>query len=372
MKFPSFKIEDYFTKYEFSTQYMMGSSDPETHRVSELIAMADMESLALWDNLSLGYTEYYGLPLLREEISKLYPSLTAENILVCAGAEETIFVSLHVLLEKGDEVVIVTPCYQSLLEIPKILGAQVTEMPLTWQDNHWSFDLEQFSNRVTNRTKLVILNFPHNPTGFQPSQALFKEIIDIIRNRGSYLLCDEVYRLSEYNLEDRLPNAADCYEKAMSIGVMSKSFGLPGLRIGWLALSDKSLLGEFASNKNYTSMCNSAPSEILSLIALRNKETILGRNVRIAQQNLDFLDQFFHRHSSLFDWYRPTVGFLSFPKLKLPVSIDDFAKKFVDEHDVLILPGTVFDNTKNHFRIGYGKCNLPEALNRFEQYMLSY
>lgn len=368
MKFPPFKIEEYFTIYEFSARYMMGSSDPETHTLSELVSMADKECLSLWNDLKLGYTEYYGLPLLREELSNLYSKLNQENILVCSGAEEGIFISLQVLLERDDHVVVVTPCYQSLKEIPKLLGANVTEMPLEWVNNQWHFNLEKFSKFVTDQTKLVILNFPHNPTGFHPNQQLFWDIIEIIKKHNCYLFCDEVYRLSEQNNLDTLPNAVDCYEKSISLGVMSKSFGLAGLRIGWLASNDKSLLRDFSSNKNYTSICNSAPSEILSLIALRNKEHIIERNLTIAKKNLDLLDQFFNQFQSVYDWYRPTAGFIAFPRLKLDLQIEQFSKRLVDEENILILPGLLFDNMDNHFRIGYGRQNLPEALDKFDRF----
>jgi aspartate/methionine/tyrosine aminotransferase len=368
MLLPQFRLEEYFAKYEFVAPFMMGSSDPETHTLTELVSMADEECLSLWNNLKFTYTETHGLPLLREEIKKLYNTQDKDNILVFAGAEEAIYITMQVMLKRGDHVVVLTPCYQSLKEIPKAAGANVTEISLDWENNNWSFNLEKFKTVVTDKTKLVILNFPHNPTGFHPSQKLFKAIINIVKQHDAYLFSDEVYRLSEQNPADCLPNAVDCYEKAISLGVMSKSFGFPGLRIGWLASHDKSLLHDLASYKNYTSICNSAPSEMLSLIALRNKEHILQRNREIAKNNLDLLDSFFSQHSSVYDWYRPTAGFINFPRLKLDINIDQYAKKLIDEEGVIILPGTLFDNSNNHFRLGFGRRNLPEALSRLESF----
>lgn len=368
MLLPAFKLEEYLAKYEFDAPFMMGSSDPETHTLSELVAMADDECLPLWNDLKFSYTETHGLPLLREEISKLYTTQDKDNILVFSGAEEAIYIAMQVMLKRGDHVVALTPCYQSLKEIPKAAGANVTKFSLDWKNNHWSFDLDKFASVVTNKTKLVILNFPHNPTGFHPDQKLFKNIIDIVKQHNAYLFSDEVYRLSEQNPADCLPNAVDCYDKAISLGVMSKSFGLPGLRIGWLVTQDKSLLHELASYKNYTSICNSAPSEILSIMALRNKHHIVQRNKAIAKNNLDLLDTFFNQYTSIFDWYRPTAGFINFPRLKLDINIDEFAKKLIDDEGVIILPGTLFDNTNNHFRLGFGRQNLPEALSRLERF----
>lgn len=368
MLLPHFKIEEYFAKYEFVAPFMMGSSDAETHTLKELLAMADEECLSLWNNLKFSYTETHGLPLLRDEIRKIYNIQDKNNILIFSGAEEAIYIVMHVLLKPGDDVIVLTPCYQSLKEIPKSTGANIKEFSLDWKNNNWSFNLEKFTALLTNKTKLVVINFPHNPTGFHPSQELFKTIINIVKQHGAYLFSDEVYRLSEQNIDDCLPNAVDCYEKAISLGVMSKSFGLPGLRIGWIASHNKSLLSDLASYKNYTTICNSAPSEILSLIALRNKESILQRNREIAKYNLDLLDKFFNHYSSVYEWYRPKASFINFPRLKLDISIDQFAKNLIDEEGVIILPGTLFDNANNHFRLGFGRRNLPEALERFERF----
>ncbi len=366
MKIAPFKIEEYFTQYEFSVQYMMGSSDPESFTLSEIVAMADSESLSLWNQLYLGYTEYYGLPLLRAEISQLYSSLDQNHILVCSGAEEAIYITMQVLLKPGDQVIVVTPCYNSLKEIPKAVGAQVTELPLNYQNDHWSLDLEKFASLVTKRTKLIIVNFPHNPTGFLPNHETFQAIVEIAKRHNSYLFSDEVFRLSEQDPQDRLPNAVDCYEKALSIGVMSKSFGLAGLRIGWIASHLKSLLHDFVSYKNYTSMCNSAPSEILSLIALRNKERILERIQNITKPNLDLLDNYFQRNADVYQWERPRAGFVGFPKLKLQINIETFSKRFIEEENVVILPDTLFDYSDNRFRVGYGRGYFLETLNRLE------
>lgn len=368
MQLPAFKLEEYFAKHEFTAPYMLSASDCESHGLGELIAMADQECLSLWNNLKLGYTETHGLPLLRQEISQIYNTLANDNILLFSGAEEAIYITMQVLLKPGDQVVVLTPCYQSLQAIPKAIGANVTEFSLEWHNNHWNFNLEKFAATVTQQTKLVIVNFPHNPTGFQPDQELFKAIINIVKQHNAYLFCDEVYRLSEHDATDRLPNAVDCYEKALSLSVLSKSFGLPGLRIGWLASHDKTLLHQLSSYKNYTTICNSAPSEILALIALRNKQTILQRNIAIAKNNLDLLDQFFNQYSSLFEWYRPNAGFINFPKLKLNINIESFCERLITEQGVIIVPGTLFDNNSNHFRVGFGRRNLPEALQRLEQF----
>ncbi len=368
MLLPPFKIEDFFARYEFTTPYMLGSSDPESHSLAELLAMANSEDRQLWDNLRLGYTESQGLPLLRQEIAQLYQLENADNCLVFSGAEEGIFVAMQVLLQAGDHVVVLTPCYESLKVLPKAISSNVTEFSLDWQDGGWSFNLERFSQVVTKETRLVIINFPHNPTGFQPTQELFHEILAVVRNSGAYLFSDEVYRFSEQSVAERLPAAADCYDKALSLGVMSKSFGLPGLRIGWVAAQDQVLLQRLAAYKNFTTICNASPSEILALIALKNKDQILQRNRDIAKHNLDLLDEFFQQYPDVYSWYRPRAGFIAFPRLKLLMNINAFTEKLAQEEGVLLLPGSLFDDRNNHFRLGFGRVNLPEALLRLERF----
>lgn len=368
MHLPTFKLEEYFAKHEFSAPYMLGSSDAETHNLSELLAMADVQCLHLWQNLKMSYTETHGLPLLREEISRLYTKQAPDNILVFSGAEEAIYITMRVLLQANDEVVVLTPCYQSLTDVAKAIGAKVIEFSLDWIGTAWGFDLARFKQTLTAKTKLVVINFPHNPTGFHPDKMMFNEIISSVKQWGIHLFSDEVYRLSEQNSRDTLPNAADCYDKALSLSVMSKAFGLPGLRIGWLAAQDKALLAQLANYKNYTTICNSAPSELLSVIALRNKQEILNRNIGIAKHNLALLDKFFSRHGAAYAWYRPKAGFVSFPRLKLAIDIVDYAEKFISEEGVIIAPGTLFNNFTNHFRLGFSRGNLPEVLERLERF----
>lgn len=370
MHIPPFKLEDYFAKHEFNSPYMMGSSDPETHTLSEVMSMADAESQTLWEQLPLCYTESHGLPLLRLEISKLYKNLHASNILVFSGAEEAIYITLQMILQPGDHAIVVTPCYQSLKQIPISVGAKVTECALEWQDSRWAFNLDKLAEAITSKTKLIVINFPHNPTGLHIDRETFNSIVDIARQNNIRLFCDEVYRHSEYDANACLPNGADVYENAISMGVMSKSYGMAGLRIGWIATQDKALLKSLAAYKNYTTICNSAPSEILALIALRNKEKILKRNLEIAHTNLQLLDTFFNKHPETFEWYKPTAGFINFPRLKLNMNIDNFTHKLMMEEGVVILPGTLFDNDSNHFRLGFGRRNLPDALERLERFTL--
>lgn len=371
MQIPNFKLEEFWKKYEFSAPYLLCPSDVETWSLKELLALADAESQTLWENLHLGYTESPGLPLLREEIASLYSTLDKDHILTTAGAEEGIYCSMQSLLSPRDHVIVISPCYQSLETLPKALGAEVTNIPLD-PKKKWKLDVEQLKSTFRSSTKLLILNCPHNPTGSLLDKEVFETMIELGKANDAYIFSDEVYRYLEIDESKRLPAIADAYEKGISLNVITKAFGLGGLRIGWLASRDKDILQKIGSYKLYTSISNSAPSEILALIALRAKDVILKRNREIMMSNLSLLDQFFERYSSYFAWNRPESGTMAFPELLLPIPIDRFIEKLVEEAGVLIMPGSVFDFSGNFFRIGFGRRSMPEALKRFEQYLDTY
>jgi aspartate/methionine/tyrosine aminotransferase len=367
VKIPEFELERYFARYEFEVTYLLGSSDMEGYRMGELLELADDECRELWENLSLGYTESAGHPLLRREISDLYESVNEEETLVFSGAEEAIFSLLNTLLKPGDHAIVTWPAYQSLYEVARAAGADVTLLPLDHADG-WRLDPEAVRRALRPSTRLIVINFPHNPTGHLPDAGTFDSVVEIAREAGVYLLSDEVYRFLEYDPADRLPAAADLYERSASLGVMSKAFALAGLRIGWLATRDAELLRRVAAFKDYTTICNSAPSEVLALIALRAREAVLARNMGIIESNLPRVDHFFEDWKSAFEWVRPRAGCIGFPRLLPDVPVEEFAAGLVEEEGVMVLPGTVYGHEGNHFRLGFGRRDFPEALERLERF----
>jgi aspartate/methionine/tyrosine aminotransferase len=194
-----------------------------------------------------------------------------------------------------------------------------------------------------------------------------QEIITICENNNSILFSDEVYRFSEYNGE-MIP-VADKYKNGLSLGVLSKPLGLPGLRIGWIASQNQEILARLQAYKDYTTICNSAPSEFLAEIALRNKEIILQRNRKIIDHNLNLLDDFFAKYHELFEWVRPTAGSIGFVKIKFSDNVAAFCEAVIMKKGILLLPSTVFDYGNKHFRIGFGRKNMPIALRILEEYV---
>ena len=365
-----FKLEEYMTQHEFSAQYLLCSSDAQSFSMQEVLALADDHDKDTWDKLSLGYTECYGLPQLREQITdSIYPTLKAENILCFSGAEEGIFASLHVLCEPQDHVIALTPCYQSLLEIPILKGATATQIQLLEQ-NQWRIDLDVIRTAITPQTKCIIINFPHNPTGQVITQQELSDLVALCAKHDLWLFSDEVYRLLGAPSEPWAVPVATMYPKALSLGVMSKAFGMAGLRIGWIACQDLVLIHKIKQMKDYLSICNSAPAEILSLIALKNKDKILARNNQIVSKNLKLLDNFMEEYRHLFEWVRPQGGCVGFVKYKGRESIEDFAKRLIETKGVLLIPASIYDVSSNHFRIGFGRQNMPEALDKLREFLI--
>jgi aspartate/methionine/tyrosine aminotransferase len=367
MRLADFALERYFARWEFAVRHVLCASDVEGFPMADLLAMADDETRALWDELRLGYTESTGHPLLRAEIAELYRHVEPDEVLVFAGAEEAIFCLLNVLVGPGDHAVVTWPGYQSLYEVARGAGADVTLHELHEADR-WSIDVDRLIGELRPNTRVVVVNAPHNPTGMLPTHVEWARLTDELADRKIHLLSDEVYRFLERDEVDALLPGADTYAQGVSLGVMSKSFAMAGLRIGWLATRDRELLARCAAFKDYTTICSAAPSEILALIGLRSRDRVLARSLRIVADNLELLDDFFRRRSEWFSWVRPRAGSVGFPRLLADMPVDEFAAGLVEAEGVLLLPGSQFGHPGNHFRVGFGRENLAEALARLDAY----
>jgi aspartate/methionine/tyrosine aminotransferase len=366
MNLPPFKLERYFAKYEFNTEFLLCSSDCEAMSIADLLAFEN-GAAEKFQTTWLGYTESQGSPSLRKEICNLYTTIQPENILIHAGAEEAIYLFMHAMFKKGDHIIVHVPHYQSLSEVAKGLGCQVSPWTAR-EENGWALDLSELRDLVRPNTRAVIINVPNNPTGYLMSRTDFDELNKFVQEKNLLLFSDEVYRESEYDPATRLPAACDYGEHAVSLGVTSKTYGLAGLRIGWIATRNKKVYESMASLKDYTTICNSAPSEFLAEVALRNRQKLIDRNLSIIKHNLTIVDKLFTSYPSLFTWVRPQAGSMGFPKL-LEGDIEEFCDGLVRKAGVLLLPGTMYDDSKNHFRLGLGRKNLPQAVERLEVYL---
>jgi len=366
MKIQPFRLERYFAKYEFTAPYLLCCSDCESFTVGELLQF-ERDAQEAFSSLWLGYTESQGHPELRAQIASLYQHIAPDETLVHAGAEEAIFNVMQVVLSPGDHLIVHSPYYQSLGEIARSLGAVVSEWNSDPQRG-WELAIESLQKRLTDKTKMVVINVPHNPTGFLPSSEFMLELSRLSDEKGFIVFSDEVYRGLEYEPESRIPAFADVNERGLSLGVMSKTFGLAGLRIGWIATRNAEVLRALAAFKDYTTICSSAPSEFLATLALRHREFIVARNIGIIKHNLELLRPFFKTHSDKFDWHEPNAGPIAFPRY-LGASVERFCHDLVQHTGVLLLPGTIYGEGLPNFRIGFGRKNMPDALERLDAFL---
>ncbi|MCK5076010.1 MAG: aminotransferase class I/II-fold pyridoxal phosphate-dependent enzyme [Calditrichia bacterium] len=367
MQIEDFKLERYFAKYEFTAPYSLCSSDCESFKLSDILKL-EPGSREKLDNLWLSYTESMGDPELRINIAKTYKGISAENILVHTGAEEAIFNFMNTVLQKGDHVIVHYPGYQSLHEVARAIGCEVT----LWQaeeKNNWQLDLDFLKKNIKSNTKVVVVNVPHNPTGYLMPENEFQELTSLSQKHGFILFSDEVYRYLEYDENERLPALCEIDESGVSLGVMSKSYGLPGLRIGWIATKNKTLYNKMASFKDYTTICNSAPGEFLANIAIKHGEKLYKRNLDIILGNIKILNSFFKKHENIFNWNPPKAGPIAFPSLKNEKNSDEFCHNLVTGPGVLFLPGSLYGNYSSNFRIGFGRVNMKENLKRVEKFL---
>jgi len=293
-------------------------------------------------------------------------------VLVFAGAEEAVFCLFSTSLEAGDHVIVTWPGYQSLYEVARSAGAQVS-LHILREEDSWSLDVDRLIRSFRPTTRMVVVNAPHNPTGMLPTVDDWRRLGAACADAGIRLVADEVYRFLEHDGAETLPAGADLDARAISIGVMSKSFALAGLRIGWLATRDRAVLDRCARMKDYTTICSSAPSEILALIALRARDRVLARSREVVASNLPIVHGFMTRHADAFSWVRPRGGSTAFPRLvtggPAGSSAEGLAARLVESTGVLLLPSTTFGFGDSHFRLGLGRTDLPEALEALEQFM---
>jgi aspartate/methionine/tyrosine aminotransferase len=366
MQIKPFRIEQYFAKYEFAAKYLLSSSDAESRTIQELLDLEPGADKRFHDHWC-GYTESPGAPYLREVIAAIYKQIKSADVLVLAATEEGIFVLYHALLGPADHVIVETPCYESGLEVARSTGAQISEWHRSFE-NGWAHDLSALEKLVQSNTRIIYINSPHNPTGLLMPPYVFNQVMALAASRGIIVFSDEVYRELEHDPNHRLPAACEVYTRAVSLGSMSKTYGLPGLRLGWLACRDADILHRCLEFKYYTTICASAPSEFLAALALRHREVLVQRNLHIVHRNLPLLDAFLQRRSHLFAWTKPNASPIGFVRFKPDRDVFGFCEQVVRDSSVLLLPGTVYDEPR-HIRFGYGRKNMPEALEHFAAYL---
>lgn len=368
MKIKPFHLERYFAQHEFSARYLLSSSDCDGFSLNEILAMASRQELEQWNSLQLGYTESSGLPELREEIAKLYKSTSPNDVFVLSPGEAN-FIAMNVLLQAGDHVICMAPAYQSLYEVARSVGSDLSFWNPVPNQSAWYYDPQDLENLITDRTKLIILNFPHNPTGYIPSREDYYKIISIARARGIFIFADEMYHLLEHHPQDTLPPMCEVYERSISLWGMAKTFALAGLRLGWVVCKDAAVMEEMKRFKDYLTICNPSTSEVLALMALRNKQKLIEHNLKKIKANLQLFTTFCDHHSQYFQFAPTRAGSTAFVKWLGKETSLAFSDQLVKHTGIMTLPAEMFEFGSSHFRIGFGRMNMQEPLEILAQYL---
>lgn len=370
MRLVPFELERWFDQYEFKVELNMAASCVAATTTAELLDLAGPEARRAYLDLSLDYIEAPGTPAYREAVASWYERLSADDIQATTGAAEAIFILMNVLVGPGDRLVVESPNYQSLAEVARAAGAEVLAWPMR-PENGWRPDLDELRGLLRRgRVKAVVVNHPHNPTGAMLPRDEQGEVLSLAEAAGARLVSDEVYRGLSYDPADALPPAADLSERAVSLGDMTKPFGLGGLRAGWIATRDRRLLHACGSVRDYTSLCGAAPSEFLAAIALKHRDALLARKMAIARANREAFAALVARHPDRLSWTPPKGGVTAFPAYSAPVDSRTFCRGLVERFSTLLLPGAVYE-LEGHFRVGFGRRQdgFLEGLRRFEEYL---
>ncbi|MDD9950796.1 MAG: aminotransferase class I/II-fold pyridoxal phosphate-dependent enzyme [Zetaproteobacteria bacterium] len=367
----SFRLEEYLAPREFAAQYMFCASDLESRTIQQVLDLLSPKEKELFLNLPLSYTHTQGDIQLRQQIASLYRKIHADNVLCFAGAEEAIYATARVFLKSQDHAIAITPCYQSLKSVAKSI-CSISTVDLELIHGEWALNVDRIAQQIRPNTRVLFLNFPHNPTGFVPSSEVFQSIMDLAQAHGIIVFSDEVYRGIELNPQDQLPSASELYSEAISLGVMSKSFGFAGLRIGWVTSQNPELLSKLSKFKHYLSICNSAPSEWLATAILRNSDIVLRENNRLVKENYKIVKNYFKTQPHLFQWIEPKGGCTAYPKYLGAGNIQSIAEQLLQNKGVVILPDWVYEQNNQHFRISFGRKNCPEALKHFSDFFSEY
>jgi aspartate/methionine/tyrosine aminotransferase len=372
MKIAPFATEHFFAQYEFNTPDQLCNSDCETVTISELLAMAEVP-IAEFGQLTLGYTESLGNPQLREAIAADYAGVDTDDVIMLGTPVEGIYLVARAAFNPGDEVVVLSPAYDALINLfEHVVGAaNVKKWSFYPGEKHWELDFEQLTHLISARTRMLVVNFPHNPTGYLPTQNQLDQLVNIAEQHNLVLFCDEMYFGLVHSGTPAIRSAAELTQNAVVLSGLSKTYGLPGLRSGWLVVQDQALRENIINWKFYTSICPPAPSEFLALAAWKVRDQLRQRSIAQIEHNLDLAEAFFQRWPDLFTWRRPMAGSVALAGMRVP-SVTAFASELAERAGVLIHPAVTLGADDQHMRMGFGRKGFGKALVEFEAYLNSY
>lgn len=370
MKIKPFAVEEWMNAWEVGAKYNIAETCVDSISMNELFELTGEDKTEFLNRLCarrLSYGDIEGLPEFRKGVCGLYKTLNIENIVPTHGASGANHHVFYSLISPGDRVVSIMPTYQQLYSIPESYGADVQILHLS-KENNYLPDLEKLRRLVTPKTKMICINNPNNPTGALMSEQMLREIVDIARSADAWILCDEVYRhLSQE--DDWCPSIVDLYEKGISVSSMSKVFSLAGLRLGWIATHDMSVVKSCLSHRDYNLVSCGVFGEMLAAAALKHSDKLLERSRKIVRENLQILDDWVSSEPHV-SYVKPQAGTTALVYYDLDISSYEFCEEMYKKTGAFVTPGDCFE-VPHSMRIGYayGKQDLIDGLKAISEYI---
>ncbi|MEM9652791.1 MAG: aminotransferase class I/II-fold pyridoxal phosphate-dependent enzyme [Actinomycetota bacterium] len=369
MKIDDFAVEIWMNEYETTCSHNLAETCVRSLSIDELLDLSGRRAdiLAELGRTRMTYGPIPGSDRLRTLVASLFTNQTADNVIITHGAIGANALVHEALVEPGDRVIAVRPNYQQHYSIPASYGAGVQELWLT-QEGNWLPDLDRLDDLATDRTKLIALTNPNNPTGSLMDEAMLNDVVAIARRCGAWILADEVYRGIDQHGDGTTASVADLYERGISTGSMSKPFGLAGLRLGWI-VGPQEVLEPVSIHRNYNTISVSRVDDLFASVGLEHKEQILDRGRRITRENLAVLDRFMTARDDL-DWVKPTAATVTLIRYYYNIESYDLCRRLLAETGVMFMPGDAFDIPRT-FRIGFADdlATLEAGLDRFGGYL---
>jgi capreomycidine synthase len=349
MQFAEFKLGTWFNKYYFDTEIVLCVSGVEEFSMGEIRELAHL-SYEEMDKIVFKDSPSYGAPGIRNAIAQRWRQGDADQVMVTHGSSEAMFLVMNGMLQAGDEVVVLTPCYQPLLAIPEALGCTVK----CWQlrpEKQFVPDIAELKQLLSPRTRMVVVNFPNNPTGATLTESQYCELIDAIAEVNAYLLWDAAFTELAY-CASPLPDPATSYARTITLGTLTKTYGLGGLRVGW-CLAPPDVLVRSVRARDYITLNLSPLIEYIGQKVVENIDVLLDIRLQQARENLALLASWVEQHSDRITWACPQGGVSAFIKFEWIGDVEDFCLRLAHEHGVFLLPGACFGYPE-YVRLGFG------------------
>ena len=370
LKIKPFAVEEWMNAWEVGAKYNIAETCVDSISMNDLFELTGEDKTEFLNRLCarrLSYGDIEGLPEFRKGVCGLYKTLNIENIVPTHGASGANHHVFYSLISPGDRVVSIMPTYQQLYSIPESYGADVQILHLS-KENNYLPDLEKLRRLVTPETKMICINNPNNPTGALMSEQLLREIVEIARSADAWILCDEVYR--HLSQEDGwCPSIVDLYEKGISVSSMSKVFSLAGLRRGWIATHDMSVVKSCLSHRDYNLVSCGVFDEMLAAAALKHSDKLLERSRKIVRENLQILDDWVGSEPHV-SYVKPQAGTTALVYYDLDIPSYEFCEEMYKKTGAFVTPGDCFE-VPHSMRIGYayGKQDLIDGLKAISEYI---